>query len=210
MFSTDKIFFFCLALLFLLSSCNKSETPAPSQPMNPESFIVPGCTAGSARWFELEQIGTNNSNQDLGFFLSTDGYPFMYDHCLCSVEDFKIPVGQIAEIEDPVVLEYDGTEELEFYVKYADQPAYDTIVVINPEEIIDPGLELMITFRGDFNATVGNAGGLCIVDNLSGIYNGNDTNTVFLEPWKVNMPPATPFSDSILKVYIPYAMTLPL
>lgn len=212
MFSTEKISLFSLLLLFSMMGCQNQVQEKPALKYNPvpADFLIPGCNVGSTRWFELEEIPPNTNEQHIGLFLSTAGYPFMYDHCLCEVDQIKIPIGEIPNTADPVILQYSGTEELEHYVVYNDLPAYDTLMIVNPGEIYDPGLELMITLKGgDFNATLGNAGGLCIVDNLSGTYKGDDTLTVFTTPWRLAEPPTPTEPDSIIKIYIPKAMTIP-
>ena len=210
MFSSKKIHYFSFILLLFVLGCQRTEKPATKESLVPAEVAIPGCTVGDARWFPMEEIPTNTTDQDIGLFLSTDGYPFMYDDCLCRVDKIKIPIAVIPEGPDPVLVEYTGTEELEPYVVHAAWPAFDTLMIVNMSEIYDPGLELMISLKGNnYNATLGNAGGLCIVDNLSGIYVGADTNKVFLEPWRLAEPPGTPFGDSLIRFFIPKAMTLP-
>lgn len=199
---------YLLLLALLFSCCQQIEKPSPENFPAPAANIIPGCNVGQVKSFDLEEIQTYQ-NRRISFALSTDTHPFQSNDCLCNVDRFIIPVRHVSGGSDPITLDYSGAEELTYEVIYGPRGAYDTIVIFNPHIISSPELQVLITLNGEnYDATVQNAGGLCIVDNLSGD-DDQDTLTVHTAPLKVYVVDPGLIPDTTTKVYIPESMTMP-
>ena len=201
----SSTFALVIFLIFVAtSSCNHNvlqEEQAEEAPVV-QAIEIP-CEPGSTQYFDLTPI--NPKNATYAWELNSNNYPFSMDDCVCNVQQYDLvftnpPLGGEMDVED------ENGESIPHGTS-VDPNTGELTITIHSNNLEYGSTEVYVTMAEPAPAVVA-AGGLCIIDNLSGIVTPIDIYTVHFEP--VFLKYVTIVGDSMEDIFIPTVMTTPV
>lgn len=206
------IFKFCFLYVMIFSGCSMHSDPVLNTTPDVEQRKNEDCIPGTLHTFIVDQVPPPphlTKSVDFAFQLSSGQNPYYSADCMCNVVQYEFVFDQLPLPLGSGITVHDGVNEISYDIDLNLYAPHYTIVVNDPTILGDAAENLYISFEDDnFSANLVYSGGLCVIDNIGGFFD-HDTTTLYFSPIVVMDAPAQTGNDSIQKVFIPTAITVP-
>lgn len=199
---TISLWISCSIILIaaLFSACQKEEEPLPKP--TPQKATQVACDKDSAAFFDLQAIPPNGA--DYAFDLM--GSPaFKLSDCFCKVKRYELVFDTLPDISKISIKDSQGNP-VPFSI-LIDPQSGKHIITVNSGRLEENRTKIYVEIDENPVPPLEKAGGLCIVDNLGGLYVPPDTSkTHYGHTFYTDIPPV---GDPIYLIIVPKVATGP-